>query len=90
MMEVLRERLFISHDSDKQRQITAEYTIRSNKSKLTNIIILSDEFLPNLVVQDEKTNMMSVMPNKYVKLLLENFILKTNATHLKTNYLDKF
>ena len=77
MMEVLRERLFISHDSSKQRQITAEYTIRSNRENLTNIIILSEDFLPNLMVRDEHNNIMSIMPNRYVKILLSNFIEKT-------------
>ncbi len=81
MMEVLRERFFISHDHEKQHNIAREYTIRSKKEKgvLTNLIFLSDEFLPNLIVEDDVGKMLSVMPTAYVKTLLNMYLKKSSG-----------
>ena len=74
MMEVLRQRLFISHDHKGQKNIVHEYTIRSKIDGLSNIIILSEKFLPNLLAHDEKGNTLSIMPSKYVNALLRMHI----------------
>ena len=76
-MEILRQRLFISHDNKSQRSITNEYTILSKKSDLTNLIFISKNVLPNLLVQDDQGTILSVMPTKYTKELLQQFVEKS-------------
>jgi len=71
MIDIVRERLFIQHDYQKQRGIVAEYTIRSNRDDLSNLIFLSEDFLPNLLVVDESNSVLSVMPSDYVNTLLD-------------------
>ncbi len=78
IMEILRQRLFISHDSQAQRSITSEYTIRSKRDNLTNLIFISKNILPNLLVTDEKNNTLPIMPTKYVKQLLYSFLEKSS------------
>ena len=73
MMSVVRERYFIQHDYQKQRAITAEYTIQSNKDGLTNLIFLSESFLPNLLVMDESRNVLSIMPSEHVSTLFNMY-----------------
>ena len=76
MIEILRQRLFISHDHKEQRSIMSEYTIKSKKNKLTNILIMSDKFLPNLLVHDENGSVLPVMTTRDVKKLITYFIEK--------------
>lgn len=86
-IDILRQRLFISHDDREQRDIVSEYTIRSKRKKLTNIIILYEKFLPNLLAQDEKNNMLSIMPTEYVNTLLLKYLNESQGdekTKLKT------
>ena len=73
MISVVRERIFIQHDYQKQRGITAEYTIKSNKQDLSNLIFLSEDFLPNLLVTDESDHILSIMPSDYVNTLLNMY-----------------
>ena len=49
MMEILRQRLFISHDSTSQRNIVSEYTIRSNHDKLTNLFFYLKKCLAKFI-----------------------------------------
>ena len=74
MMEILRQRLFISHDQKKQQSITSEYTIISKRRDLTNIIILQDKFLPNLVVRDNDGSILPVMTTNDTQQLLKYFL----------------
>ena len=89
MIEILRQRLFISHDHKEQRSIVSEYTIKSKREKLTNIIILSDKFLPNLLVRDEDDSILPVMTTRDVKKLISHFIEKSsNETQEKLEHLN--
>ncbi len=85
MVEVLRQRVFISHDHKTQRGILNEYTIRAKRSGLTDVMILSDIFLPNLMVNDEGGSTLSVMTTNNVKDLIRYFIEKdpSNAEKLE-------
>ncbi len=73
-MEIIRQRLFINHDSKNQRKITVEYTIRSKLPKLKNIFLNYDKFLPSLLIQDEKNNVLSLMSSKDVEILYTYYI----------------
>ena len=68
-MEIIRQRLFIEHDSTSQRKITVEYTIRSKLPKLKNIFLNYDKFLPSLLIQDEKNNTIPLMSSKDIEIL---------------------
>lgn len=68
-MEIIRQRLFIDHDSKHQRKITVEYTIRSKLPKLKNIFLNYDKFLPSLIIQDEKNNILPLMSSKDIEIL---------------------
>ena len=74
MVEILRQRLFISHDQKKQQSITNEYTIKSKRDDLTNIIILQDIFLPNLLVRDNNGSILPVMTTSETLKLLKYFL----------------
>lgn len=78
MMEIIRERLFVSHSSSEQGNVTIEYTIRSNEDRLTNLFFIFDKMLPNLRVRDEHDGNLAMMPTKYVLLLLEDFVGKSD------------
>ncbi len=65
-MEIIRQRLFIEHDSANQKRITVEYTIRS---KLKNIFLNCDKFLPSLMIQDEKNTILPLMSSKDIEIL---------------------
>lgn len=80
MMDILRQRLFISHDSKSQRSITSEYTIRSRRDNLTNLIFISKNVLPNLIIHDDKDNVLPVMPTTSVKQLLQFFLTQSNES----------
>ena len=83
MMEILRQRLFISHDSKSQRNIVNEYTIRSKKDNLTNLIFISKNIMPNLLVEDNKRNILPVMPTDYTRKLLEHFLKEGTSDQKK-------
>ncbi len=68
-MEIIRQRLFIDHDSKSQRQITVEYTIRSKLPELKNIMLNYKKFLPSLVIRDEKNSILPLMSSKDVEIL---------------------
>lgn len=72
VMEILRQRLYISHDDRRQHRISIECTIRSKVNGLKNIIILSQGFLPNLTVCDEQGDILPVMPRQNLENLIKD------------------
>ena len=83
MMEIIRQRLFISHDQKKQQSIKNEYTIKSKIDDLTNIIIMQDEFLPNLVVHDNDGSVLPVMTTNDILRLLQHSSTHESEEHQK-------
>ena len=79
-IEILRQRIIIHHDGGAQSRITEEYTVRSQHSELNAIVLVSDEFLPNLQVRDNYNTILSLVPGKELELLY--------AQHLKEAGLD--
>lgn len=73
-MEIIRQRLFIDHDSTNQRKIVVEYTIRSKLPKLKNIFLNYDKFLPSLLIQDGKNNILPLMASKDVEILYTYYV----------------
>ena len=71
MMEIIRQRLSISHDQKKQQSIKNEYTIKSKRNDLTNIVIVLDKFLPNLVVHDNDGSVLPVMTTNDILQILQ-------------------
>ena len=84
MMEILRHRIFISHDPKKQQSITHEYTIKSKRDDLTNIIILQDEFLPNLLVHDSDGSILPIMTTNETLQLFEYFLTQESGKSPQT------
>ena len=78
-MEIIRQRLFIDHDSKSQKAITVEYTIRSKLDKLKNIFLNYEKFLPNLIIQDAKNSMLPLMSSKDIELLYNYHIEITDG-----------
>ena len=76
-MEIIRQRLFIDHDSKNQKGITVEYTIRSKLDKLKNIFLNYEKFLPNLIIRDEKESTLPLMSSKDIELLY-NYHIEIN------------
>jgi hypothetical protein len=72
--EVLRQRLFLDHSPEVKTFVNDEYTIRSNNSKLTNIILEYPDFLPNLTVFDSDGEELPILPKAYVKTLIQIWI----------------
>ena len=68
-MEIIRQRLFIEHDSTSQKKITVEYTIRSKLPQLKNIFLNYDKFLPSLLINDEKGSVIPLMSSKDIEIL---------------------
>ena len=83
MMEIIRQRLFISHDQKKQQSIKNEYTIKSKIDDLTNIIIMQDKFLPNLVIHDNDGSVLPVMTTNDILQLLEYSSTHESEEHQK-------
>lgn len=79
-MEILGQRLFISHDQSRQQSIVSEYTIKSNDDKLTNIIIAQSKFRPNLIVRDNDGSVLPVMPEGHVMQLLDEYLAKESES----------
>lgn len=72
-MNILRERTFITHDHKNQRSVMVEFTMQSNRDNLTNLLMLSETFLPNLTVVDESENILPIMSTDYVVTLLNKY-----------------
>ena len=75
LVQVLRQRYFVNHNPDAKTQLIEEYTIIGNKEKgAENVILQSQDFLPNLTVYDSDGEELPVMPNNYTKILLKSWI----------------
>ena len=81
--EILRRRSFISHDQNQQQIIKDEFTIKSKVENLTNILLTSDDFLPNLIVYDEQKNQLPIISTNYVKKLLKEYQVKKGHEQYK-------
>jgi len=73
-VKILRQRYFIDHSSNAKTFLTEEYTLISNHDKVSNIILQSNNFLPNLTVYDSDGEKLPVMSNQYTKALIEFWI----------------
>ena len=71
-MEILKLTYFIFHLNDK-RDISVEYSIKSNRKELTNIIIMTEAFLPNLTVRDENNHVLPVLSRRELMGLFDQF-----------------
>ena len=75
LVQVLRQRYFVNHNPDAKTPLIEEYTIIGNKEKgAENVILQSQDFLPNLTVYDSDGEELPVMPNNYTKILLKSWI----------------
>lgn len=90
-MDIIRQRLFITHDSKNQRQILVEYTIRSKLPKLKNIFLNYAKFLPSLLINDEKGFTLPLMSSNDVEILYSNYIEQVDGAQkiLLKNELEK-
>ena len=86
MMEIIRQRLFISHDQKKQQSIKNEYTIKSKIDDLTNIVIVLDKFLPNLVVHDNDGSVLPVITTNETLQLFQYF--STNGSEKRRKIIE--
>ena len=77
-MEIMRQRLSITHDDQAQRQITEEFTIRSKTDELKSIFLHYVKFLPNLVIRDEKGSVLPLMSGRDTEMLYRNRIEKSS------------
>ena len=78
-MDIIRQRIYIEHDDKSQRKITIEYTIRSKKENMENIILHYKDYLPSLIIRDERNHVLPLMSSNDVKILFSNYIKKTNG-----------
>jgi len=85
-MEIIRQRLFIEHDSLNQKQITVEYTIRSKLPELKNIFLNYDKFLPSLIIQDENNSIIPLMSSKDIEILYTYHI--ENSKGIEKSHLE--
>lgn len=83
LMEIVRERSFITHNSKDQQSITIEYTIKSNKDKLKNIFLIFNEFLPSLVIKDQHNSILSLIPSRNLHKLCRIMMKKVNEKEKK-------
>lgn len=74
----MRERIFVYHAPSAQLNLVHEYTVGSKIDDLTNLFLLVEDFLPNLVVKDGNNNVLPVMPAPHVKKLLKWGISSTS------------
>lgn len=89
---ILRQRFFIDHSSEAKTFINEEYTIIANRPEgVTNIILQSTIFLPNLTVYDSDGETLPVMPNRYTRILIESWIEDATANEKQelTNLLQQ-
>lgn len=68
-MDIIRQRLFITHDKTRQRQVNVEYTIRSKIPELKNIFLNYDKFLPSLLIQDERGSTLPLLSSRDTEIL---------------------
>lgn len=78
-MDIIRQRIYIEHDDKNQRKITIEYTIRSKKNDMENIILHYKDYLPSLIIRDERNYVLPLMSSNDVKILFSNYIKKTDG-----------
>lgn len=86
-MKILRQRLFVSHEHKDQRSMVSEYTIKSKKSRLENIIIILDRFMSNLMVTDNDGHGLPIMTTKDAQKLIQYFI-ETSHGEKRARYED--
>lgn len=71
LIEIKRQRIFIDHSSNAKTFINEEFTIRSLQDKIDNIIIIKNNFMPNLHVYDSDAEELPIVNNTVTLDLLE-------------------
>lgn len=84
-MEILRQRVFIKHGVTERKVMIEEYTIRSKKDDLSNIIFITKQLLPNLEIYDDQNHLLPVMPTTYSTKLIEMYIKKSKTEQIRSD-----
>ena len=78
-MEIMRQRLFITHDIQSQSRIKIEYMIRSKTDELLHVFLKYGKFLPGLVIRDENGSILPFMSGNDIELLYRTHIKQSTT-----------
>ena len=90
LIEIKRQRIFIDHSSDAKTFINEEFTVRALQSKVDNIIIIKNNFMPNLHVYDSDGEDLPIINNAVTLDLLERQKNSTKSDKLTKQKLQNY